>query len=72
MKLIPLVVVIAVVALGSWVWHVQNVENQKKKTEVCLKQSAEDLKKVRVGLDNKLNQQELDTVNQRFQACIKK
>lgn len=72
MKLVPLVVIVLLVATSSWFWHLKGVEDQKKKTETCLKRSAEDLKKVRVGLDNELNQQELDVVNQKFQECIKK
>lgn len=72
MKLFILGVVILFIASSSWFWHLKGVEDQKKKTEICLKQSAEDLKKVRVGLDTKLNQQELDAVNDVFQACITK
>lgn len=72
MKLIVLIAILLFIASSSWFWHLKGVEDQKKKTEACLQQSAEDLKKVRVGLDNELNQQELDKVNQNFQACIKK
>lgn len=71
MKLIVLVAILLFIGSSSWFWHLKGVEDQKKKTETCLQQSAEDLKKVRVGLDSKLNQQELDKVNQNFQACIK-
>lgn len=70
MKIVVFVALILLVASSSWFWRLKGVEDQKKKTEICLKQSAEDAKKVRVGLDNQLNQQELDKVNQRFQACI--
>jgi hypothetical protein len=70
MKLIVLLVIILFIGSSSWFWHLKGVEDQKKKTETCLKQSAEDLKAVRVGLDSQLNQQELDKVNQKFQTCI--
>ena len=65
--------IIAVIILGatsSWYWHQKTIADEKKKAEQCLRQSGEDLKKVRVGLDNEMNQQELDKVNQNFQACL--
>ena len=70
MKLIVVIVIILFLASSSWFWHLKTVDDQKKKAEFCLKQSAEDLKKVRVGLDNEMNQQELDKVNKNFQACL--
>lgn len=70
MKLIVLVVVLLFILSSSWFWHQKTVADQKKKAEFCLQQSGEDLKKVRVGLDNEMNQQELDKVNQNFQACL--
>lgn len=72
MKLIVLVVALLFVLSSSWFWHQKTIADQKKKAEACLQQSGEDLKKVRVGLDNQMNQQELDTVNRNFQACLSK
>jgi hypothetical protein len=72
MKLFIVIVIILFMASSSWFWHLKTVEDQKKKAEICLKQSGDDFKKVRVGLDATLNQQELDRVNTNFQACITK
>jgi hypothetical protein len=72
MRLFIVVVIILFMASSSWFWHLKTVDDQKKKAELCLQQSADDLKKVRVGLDSQLNQQEIDKVNAKFQACITK
>lgn len=72
MKLIVFIVIILFIGSSSWFWHLKTVDDQKKKAEVCLNQYTADVKQIRVGLDSKLNQQELDRVNSNFQACITK
>lgn len=70
MKLIVFIAILLFIASSSWFWHLKGVKDQKKKSEICLKQSVEDIKQIRVGLNNELNQQELTRVNEKFQACI--
>ncbi len=72
MKLIVIAVLILLVGSTLWFSHLKTVEDQKKKSQICLNQSKEDLKQVRVGIDTQLNQQEFDKVSAKLQACIAK
>ena len=72
MKFFIISVIILIIGSIFWFSHYKTVRDQKKKSEICLNQSKEDLKQVRVGLDTQLNQQEFDKVGAKFQDCLGK